>query len=53
MAAIKNVPKDVSAASVEFHEQNFASATEKNAVPKFPHKHGWTLHKPCKYKGFF
>ena len=48
----KNALEDVSAASLALHAQNFASATEKNVVPKFANILSWTLHKICKYNGF-
>ena len=48
----KNALEDVNAASLELHAQDFVSATEKNVVPKFPHRHSCTLHKICKCKGF-
>ena len=34
------------------HAQNFASALEKNVVPKFTNRLSWTLHNICKYTGF-
>ena len=34
------------------HAQNFASATEKNVVPKFANRLSLTLNKICKYKDF-
>ena len=48
----KNALQDVSAASLAFHAQNFASALEKNVVQKFTNRLRWTLHMICKYKGF-
>ena len=39
----KNEMEDVSAASLVLHVQNFASATEKNVVPKFTNRLIWTL----------
>ena len=53
MATRKNIFEDVSAASLALHAQNFGSALEKNVVPKFTNRLNWTLHKICKYKGFF
>ena len=50
--ARKNTLEDVSAASLELHTQNFASAMEKNVVPKFTNRLSWTLHKLCKYQSF-
>ena len=47
----KNALEDVSGASLVFHAQNSASATEKN-VPTFTNIISVTLHKICKYKGF-
>ena len=41
-----------SAASSALQTQNFASALEKNVVPKFTNRLSWRLHKICKYKGF-
>ena len=35
MAARKDALEDVNAASLVFHAQEFASATEKNVVPNF------------------
>ena len=43
--------EDVSVANFALHAQNFASATEKNIVPKFTNRLSRTLHKICKYKG--
>ena len=51
-AARKHVLQDASAASSALHAQNFASALEKNVVPKFTNRLSWALHKICKYKGF-
>ena len=51
MAARKNALEDVSAASLALHAENFASATEKNVVPKFTNRLSWTLNKTCKYRG--
>ena len=48
----KNALEYVSAAILVFHAQNFASATEKNVVPKFINRLSLTLHKTCKCKGF-
>ena len=48
----KNALEDVSAASLALHAQKFASATEKNVVPKFTNRISLTRHKICKYKGF-
>ena len=48
----KNALEDVSAASLVLHAQNFASATEKNVVPKFTNRISSTRHKICKYKFF-
>ena len=44
----KNGLEDVSAASLALHAQNFASATEKNIVPKFTNRLSLTRHKMCK-----
>ena len=38
--------------SLAFHEQKFASAAEKNFVPKFTDRTSWTMYKICKYKVF-
>ena len=38
--------------SLAFHEQKFASAAEKNFVPKFTDRISWTMYKICKYKVF-
>ena len=38
MAARKNALEDASAASLALHAENFASATEKNVVPKFTNR---------------
>ena len=48
----KNALEDVSAASMALHAQNFASAMEKNVVPKFTNKLSFMLHKICKYRCF-
>ena len=49
----KNALEDVSAVSLALHAQNFASAREKNVLPKFTNRLSLTRHKICKYKGFF
>ena len=41
----KNALENVSAASLALDAQNFASATEKNVVPKFTNRLSLTLHK--------
>ena len=48
----KNALEDVSAASLALHTQKFASATEKNVVPKFTNRISLTRHKICRYKDF-
>ena len=45
MAARKNELQDFSVASLTLHAQNFASALEKNVVPKFTNRLSWTLHE--------
>ena len=44
----KKALKGVSAASLALHAQNFASASEKNAVLKFTNRLSWIRHKICK-----
>ena len=52
VAARKNALENVVAASLALHDQNFTSATEKNAAPKFTSRLSCTLHTVWKYKGF-
>ena len=47
----KNVLEDVSDASLALHPKDFASATEKNFVPKFTNRLSLTRHKIRKYEG--
>ena len=49
-ATYRLLDEDVSVANFALHAENFASATEKNIVPKFTKRLSWTLHKICKYK---
>ena len=48
----KNALENVSATSLVFRAQYFASATKKNVVPKFTHRLSQTLCKIYKYKCF-